>query len=135
MQSRLLHRRDFEQAARIWQQEAIEAPPAQAAAYRVRAADAWLLANQVKQAENLLKWISRADLDSRDQARLDLVLADLALRHERPDEAEQLLRRPGPIFHQVRKADTTSLSAQLQQLLSLPVSREISRAAKTQQID
>ena len=123
-------RRDFEQAARIWQQDAIEASPAQAASYRVRAADAWLLANQVKQAENLLKWISRADLDSRDQARLDLVLADLALRYERPDEAEQLLRQARPNLSSGSQNRYNSLSAQLQQLLSLPVSREISRAAK-----
>ena len=123
-------RRDFEQAARIWQQDAIEASPAQAASYRVRAADAWLLANQVKQAENLLKWISRADLDSRGQARLDLVLADLALRYERPDEAEQLLRQARPNLSSGSQNRYNSLSAQLQQLLSLPVSREISRAAK-----
>ena len=88
--------RDFEKAARIWQQDAIDARPAQAASYRVRAADAWLLANQVKQAENLLKWILRADLNSRDTARLDLVLADMALQHGRPDEAEQLLRQARP---------------------------------------
>lgn len=123
-------RRDFEQAARLWQQEAIEAPPAQAASYRVRAADAWLLANRVKQAENLLKWISRADLDSRDRARLDLVLADLALRYERPDEAELHLRQARPNLSSSSQNRYNSLSAQLQQSLSLPVSREISRAAK-----
>ena len=64
--------RRFEQAAKIWQQEAIEAQPVQAASYRVRAADAWLLAKQLKQAENLLKWISRADLGSQDRARVGL---------------------------------------------------------------
>jgi len=122
--------RDFEQAARIWQQDAVEARPAQAASYRVRAADAWLLANQVRQAQDLLKWISRADLDSRDRARLDLVLADLALRHERPDEAEQLLRQARPNLSSSSLNRYNSLSAQLQQLLSLPVSRDISRAAK-----
>jgi outer membrane PBP1 activator LpoA protein len=122
--------RDFEQAARIWQQEAVEARPAQAGAYRVRAADAWLLANRVKQAENLMKWISRADLDSRDRARLDLVLADLALRHERPDEAEQLLRQARPNLSPSSQNRYNSLSAQLQQQLSLPVSRDIARAAK-----
>jgi len=123
-------RRDFEQAARIWQQDAIEARPAQAASYRVRAADAWLLANQVQQAENLLKWISRTDLDSRDQARLDLVLADLALQHERPDEAEQLLDQARPDLPSGSLNRYNNLSAQLHQLLSLPVSRDISRAAK-----
>ncbi len=106
------------------------ARPAQAASYRVRAADAWLLAKQVKPAENLLKWISRADLDSRDQTRLDLVLADLALQHERPDEAEQLLTQAKPNLLAASLNRYNSLWVQLHQLLSLPISRNISRAAK-----
>lgn len=106
------------------------ARPAQAASYRVRAADAWLLAKQVKPAENLLKWISRADLDSRDQTRLDLVLADLALQHERPDEAEQLLKQAKPNLAAASLNRYNSLWVQLHQLLSLPISRKISRAAK-----
>ncbi len=122
--------RDFRRAAQIWQQDAIDARPAQAASYRVRAADAWLLARQVKPAEDLLKWISRADLDSRDQARLDLVLADLALHHDRPDEAEQLLRQARPGLPSSSLNRYNNLSAQLQQRLSLPVSMDISRAAK-----
>jgi len=122
--------RDFQQAARIWQQDAIDAEPAQAASYRVRAADAWLLANQVKPAEKLLKWISRANLDAQDRARLDLVLADLALHHRRPDEADQLLRKARPNLSSASLNRYHSLSAQLQQLVSLPVSRDISRAAR-----
>ena len=122
--------RDFERAARIWQQNAMGARPEQAASYRVRAADAWLLAKQVKPAENLLKWISRADLDSRDQTRLDLVLADLALQHERPDEAEQLLQQAKPNLAAASLNRYNSLWVQLHQLLSLPISRNISRAAK-----
>ncbi len=122
--------RDFKQAAKIWQHDAIEARPAKAASYRVRAADAWLLANQVNQAEDLLKWISRVGLDSRDQARLDLVLADLALHHERPDEAEQLLRQARPNLPSSSQNRYNNLSARLQQRLSLPVSMDISRAAK-----
>lgn len=106
------------------------ARPEQAASYRVRAADAWLLAKQVKPAENLLKWISRADLDSRDQTRLDLVLADLALQHERPDEAEQLLTQAKPNLLAASLNRYNSLWVQLHQLLSLPISRNISRAAK-----
>ncbi len=123
-------RRDFQRAARIWQQKAMGARPAQAASYRVRAADAWLLAKQVKPAENLLKWISRADLDSRDQTRLDLVLADLALQNERPDEAEQLLKQAKPNLSADSLNRYNSLWAQLRQLLSLPITRDISRATK-----
>lgn len=123
-------RRNFEQAARIWQQEAMKSSPEEAADYRVRAADAWLLANQMEQAENLLKWISRVDLDSHNRARLDLVLADLALRHERPDEAEQLLRQAHPYLTSNLLNRYGSLSSRLDQLLTLPNLREISRAAK-----
>ncbi|MFB3080003.1 MAG: hypothetical protein ACE1Y4_18565, partial [Lysobacterales bacterium] len=122
--------RDFERAARIWQQNAMGARPELAAGYRVRAADAWLLAKQVNPAENLLKWISRADLDSRDQTRLDLVLADLALQHERPDEAEQLLRQAKPNLSADSLNRYNSLLVQLHQLLALPIARDISRAAK-----
>lgn len=123
-------RRDYEQAARSWQQEAIDAQAAPAASYRVRAADAWLLADRPTQAQNLLKWISRADLNSRDQARLDLVLADLALRHDRPDEAEQLLQQAKPRLSSSSQNRYNGLNLQLQQLLSLPATKEISRAAK-----
>ena len=45
-------------------------------------------ADQPGPATDLLKWISRDDLDKQDRSRLDLVLADMALRQERPDEAE-----------------------------------------------
>jgi len=89
---------DYARAARIWQQEALQADAARAGSYRVRAADAWLLGNQPEQAKDLLKWISRDDLDTWDRARLDLVLADLALRQERPGEAEMLLRNAEPFL-------------------------------------
>ena len=55
-------RRDFVLAAKTWQQQALDTTPEQAAAYRVRAADAWLLADRPDPARDLLKWISRDEL-------------------------------------------------------------------------
>ena len=121
--------RDYVGAARIWQQEALQADAAEAGAYRVRAADAWLLANQPGPAKDLLKWISRDDLDTWDRARLDLVLADLALRQERPDEAELHLKNAQPFIPRSSKGRYEDLSARAQGILSHPVSRDISSAA------
>ena len=121
--------REFELAARTWQQNARQVEPEQAAHFRVRATDAWLLANQPKQAEKLLKQINRADLNSGDKARLDLILADLALRNQRPDEAGQLLRQARLHLPANSSRRYESLSTQLQQLLSLPVSQDIARAS------
>jgi outer membrane PBP1 activator LpoA protein len=121
--------REFELAARTWQQNAKQVEPEQAAHFRVRATDAWLLANRPKQAEKLLKQIDRADLDSSDKARLDLALADLALRNKRPDEAGQLLRQARPHLPADSSRRYERLSTQLQQLLSLPVSQDISHAS------
>jgi outer membrane PBP1 activator LpoA protein len=120
----------FELAARTWQQDARQAGPEQAAHFRVRATDAWLLADQPEQAEKQLKRINRADLDSRDKARLDLVLADLALRNQRPDEASQLLRQARQNLPSDSSRRYERLSTQLHQLLSLPVSQDISRASR-----
>ena len=121
--------REFELAARTWQQNARQVEPEQAAHFRVRATDAWLLANQPGQAEKVLRQINRADLDSSDKARLDLVLADLALRNQRPDEAGQLLRQARPNLPADSSRRYERLSTQLHQLLSLPVSQDISRAS------
>ena len=119
----------FELAARTWQQNARQVEPEQAAHFLVRATDAWLLADQPQQAEKLLRQINRANLASGDKARLDLVLADLALRNQRPDEAGQLLRQAKPNLPRDSSRRYERLSTQLNQLLSLPVSQDISRAS------
>ena len=85
-------RGQYEPAARAWQKEALDASPEQASGLRVRAADAWLLAGQPGKAQDELRWVDRELLSRQDVSRLDLVLADLALRNRRPDEAEILLK-------------------------------------------
>ena len=67
-------RGNYEQAAKTWQQEALDADPGKASKLRVRAADAWLLAGNTGNAENALRWVDRKELASQDKSRLDMVL-------------------------------------------------------------
>lgn len=122
-------RGDYAQAAQAWQQEALDAVAAEAGAYRVRAADAWLLANQPRAATDLLKWISRNDLDSADSSRLDLVLADLALRQDRPDEAQLHLENAQRHLPGSSRSRYDGLKARTEEVLSEPGYQDISRAA------
>jgi outer membrane PBP1 activator LpoA protein len=125
-----LARGEYEQAARSWQQEALDAGPQRAGSLRVRAADAWLLAGKPGSAEDALRWVDREDLAPPDESRLDLVLADLALRNHRPDEAELLLRKAQPELPSGAKKRYDNLQARVIAQLSSPGSRGISGAAK-----
>ena len=120
---------DYARAARIWQQDALAAEAGLAGSYRVRAADAWLLDGKPGPATDLLKWISRDSLDNRDRSRLDLVLADLALRQERPDEAELHLENAKPFLPRTSRGRYAELTNRAKETLSLPLSRDITRAA------
>lgn len=122
-------RGDFAGAAEAWQQQALGAPPGEADALRVSAADAWLLANEPGRAEQLLGWIERDRLAAADRSRLDLVLADLALRKNRPDEADALLRRAAPGLPLASQDRLQELQRSAAAALSNPASRSIARAA------
>jgi outer membrane PBP1 activator LpoA protein len=123
-------RGEYEQAARSWQEEALNAGPRQAASLRVRAADAWLLAGKPGSAKDALRWVDREELAQQDESRLDLVLADLALRNNRPDEAELLLKKAQPELPSSSEKRYDGLYARLIQQLSSPGSRDIAGAAK-----
>jgi outer membrane PBP1 activator LpoA protein len=122
-------RGNYAQAASTWQQEALDAEPASAAKLRVRAADAWLLAGEPGKARDMLRWIDRSDLTAQDQSRLDLVLADMALRQNRPDEADSLLRQAQPALPSSARSRYESLKTQTAQQLDSPAMRDISKAA------
>jgi outer membrane PBP1 activator LpoA protein len=126
----LLARGQYEQAARAWQKQALLAGPDEASSLRVRAADAWLLAGQPGNAQNELRWVESQSLSGQDQSRLNLVLADLALRNRRPEEAEILLQkaRQGMSTSSGRRYE--DLYSRLVQQLSSPGSRDVGRAAK-----
>jgi outer membrane PBP1 activator LpoA protein len=120
----------YEQAARLWQQEALSADPPVAGAYRVRAADAWLLADRPEQAEEILRWVKRSELSAADNALMDLVLADLALRHGRADEAEYLLEQASNDLPTAAKRRFQDLTARTLQQLSGPGARNIAQASR-----
>jgi len=124
------NRGDYSRAATLWLQEAVDAAPGKADGIRVSAADAWLLAGNQGNAENALRWVNRRDLRPRDEARLNIVLADLALRNNRPDEAETLLKIARPNLPNKSKQRYEDLYAQMMQVLSAPGSRDLSNAAK-----
>lgn len=86
---------NYSEAARLWQQEAIDADAATASRLRLQAADAWLLAGDVDAAEDLLPWIEDEWLSAPDLALLNLVRAEIALDRARPVEARQSLGRVG----------------------------------------
>ena len=117
-------------AAESWQQQALDAEPVQAGSFRVRAADAWLLAGEPSNTENMLRWIERKDLSPADESRLDLVLADLALRNNQPDEAEFLLESALANLPANSRQRYDNLRAGIRQQLSAPGFRDISKAAK-----
>lgn len=120
----------YEQAARAWQQEASQASPAQANPLWVSAADAWMQAGRPGKAEDALRWVDRSSLSGSDAARLDLVLADLALGSGRADEAEILLQQAGKSIPTASRSRYDELYARLIQQLSGPASREMAQAAR-----
>lgn len=123
-------RGEYGLAAQNWQRQALEAEPDRAAALRVRAADAWLLAGEPGNATDALRWVDREALSPGDAARMDLALADLALRRGRPDEAEALLRNARGALPNGSRKRYDSLNSKVLEALSSPGSRDIARAAE-----
>jgi hypothetical protein len=121
-------RGQYETAARQWQELALNASGAEAASLRISAADAWLLAGQPEPARDNLRWIDRSELDAAGEARMNVVLADLALREDRPDEAETLLGLAGKALPSSWRDRHARLLAETQRMLSQPGSRDISQA-------
>ena len=87
---------DYARAANLWQQEAMSATSSVAGGLRIRAADSWLMAGRPDLAEDNLRWVDKSTLSLPNKARMNLVLADLSLRADRPDEAELLLQQAFP---------------------------------------
>jgi len=94
---------------------------------RIRAADAWLLANHPNDARDNLRWIDKSGLSAPDRARMNLVLADLALREERPDEADILLQQAEFALPQKDLVRYSRLRSRTTQMLSRPGSLAISK--------
>jgi len=95
----------------------------------VRAADAWLLEGRPRDAQDVLRWVSRDELSPADRSRLDLVLADLALRGNRPDEAEALLEQAAPALPEASGPRHRDLVARAREQMASPGSRILAQAA------
>jgi len=121
-------RGDYPAAAAAWESEALTAAPDRAGMLRVSAADAWLLADEPANAERALHGVSKAELPPADQARLNLVLADLALRAAHPDEADALLRQAADALPAASRGRYNDLQARTRQMLSGPASMGLARA-------
>ena len=124
----LFARGDYAAAAAAWQNEALQAPPERISALQLRAADAWLLDNDVARAERALRGVSRDALTAADRSRLYLVLADLALRADRPDEADALLQQAANDLPSASQGRYRSLQSRTVQMLSGPSNRALARA-------
>jgi outer membrane PBP1 activator LpoA protein len=74
--------------------------------------------------------VDKARLSRADAARLDLVLADLALWSERPDEAEALLQQAAAAVPPASRGRYEALYGRLVDQLSAPASQDIARAAQ-----
>jgi outer membrane PBP1 activator LpoA protein len=68
----------YAEAARMWQQQSASASEPGANGLRVRAADAWMLADNLAQAQQSLQQMDASGLSGEDTARLQLVMADIA---------------------------------------------------------
>ena len=119
---------NYAQAARLWQQQSVAASEPNASGLRVRAADAWALADNVAQAQHSLQRVDTSQLSGADTARLNLVMADLALRNDQPNEAETLLRQAQTGLPKSSQQRFEQLSKRTQQLLAQPGSQDISHA-------
>ena len=113
--------------AQALQQQAAQASAEQANSLWISAADAWLQADRPDQTKDALRWIVRDTLSAPERARLDLVLADLALRGGHNQDAEALLEKARPALPSSSQQRFDDLYEQLVRQLSGPASREIAR--------
>jgi outer membrane PBP1 activator LpoA protein len=123
-------RGDSAQAARDWEAQARAAEPGMAGPLWISAADAWARAGETERARQSLRRVDRGTLLASDRARLGLVLADLALQGDRPDEAEALLHSAEPMLPAESRDRYEDLYARLLARLAGPTSRELARAAE-----
>ena len=119
---------NYEQAARLWQRDALSASGAEAGSLRISAADAWLLAGEEQWARDNLRWVEKSALGPADRARLNLVLADLALRARHPEEAEALLKEASSTLPDSARMRYEQLSAATAQMLAHPGARDLREA-------
>lgn len=120
----------YREAARLWQQQAMDAQPSAASQLRLYAADAWLQAGDPDAAEDLFPWIDRDALSGPDEALRNLLLAELALDRNRPIEARQHLDRVGSALPETYSARSASVAGRVQSALGSLSTRNVQRAGE-----
>ncbi len=119
---------NYAQAARLWQQQSASASGSTASGLRVRAADAWMLGDNLARAEDTLRGVDKSELSGADTTRLNLVLADIALHKGQPGEAEMLLRQAQTGLPKSSQQRFDQLYKSTQLMLAQPGSHDISHA-------
>lgn len=123
-------RGDYATAARLWQQEAIEAPASGASQLRLYAADAWLLAGDTDAAADLLPWIEQDQLAANDIALLNLLRAEVALDGNNPVEARHSLDQVGAALPPAYAARYQFVSGQVETALGTLGARKLQKAGE-----
>ena len=118
------------EAARAFQQQALEAGVGEAGELWLSAADSWAQAGRLDEARFALGRVDRETLSAADRSRLYLVLADLAMLSGRADEAEVLLDKARNRLPSSSRSRYEALYAQLVAMLADPATQEIAQAAQ-----
>jgi outer membrane PBP1 activator LpoA protein len=118
------------EAARAFQQQALEAGVGDAGGLWLSAADSWAQAGRPDEARFALRRVDRGTLSPAEQSRLYLVLADLAMVSGRTDEAEILLDKARSRLPSSSRGRYEALYAQLLDMLASPATQEIALAAQ-----
>lgn len=108
----------FRAAATMWQEQALEAEPAEASALRLQAANAWLQAGDLSKAVDILEWVDEESLGEQDQSLLSLLQADVALQLGNPLQARQDLDLVGATLAPEYAARREALAEQVNESLS-----------------
>jgi hypothetical protein len=111
---------DYEAAALAFEQEALTRP-LRGERLLIRAAEAWLAADRLDEAELALGRIDTATLDDRDLVRLDLAQAELAMRRGDLANAGWLLASTADRLPAALEARHQALESRLLELESRPV--------------
>jgi outer membrane PBP1 activator LpoA protein len=108
----------YREAARLWEQQAVEAPETQASTLRLNAMDAWLLAGETGTARDMLAWIDIDTLSDQQVALLNLLVAEVEMENGNPVAARQRLDRVGDTLPEAWSGRYLALSTRVQTALS-----------------
>ena len=124
------NRGNYREAARLWEQQAVEAPQTQASVLRLKAMDAWLLAGEEETAGEMLDWISTDNLPEQDIALLNLLVAELEVDAENPVGARRSLDLVGENLPEAYTNRYLNLAARVESALGTLSTQNVRQAAE-----